>query len=121
MDQVAVAHTGLPGFAHRAKRRALRVEYMHLALLLGYVEDVVVGAVMGMDGIDLEMKSNIVRAWNKLLWLQNDLFARRYVVDRDTGEMPTGLDIKGKLDGAKIVALLLLGVAAGMLLMYTLG
>ena len=35
MDKVAVMHTGSPGFIHRIKRPALRVECMHLALLLG--------------------------------------------------------------------------------------
>ena len=122
MDKVAIAHTGVAGFAHRAKRPELRVEYMHLGLLLGYVEDVVVGAVMGMEGIDLEIKGNVVRAWNKLLWLQNDLFARRYVVDRDTGETPIGWEVK-VLTSSRISNMILavLGFLAGMLIMYTFG
>lgn len=92
LDTVGVMHTGVPGFKHREKRPELRVEYVHMGLLLGYVEDVVVESVLGMDGVDAETKGKVARAFNKLLWIQNDLFARHYVVDRDTGSTPRGLD-----------------------------
>lgn len=85
LDTVGVMHTGVPGFKHREKRPALRVEYMHMGLLLGYVEDVVVQAVLNMDAIDAGMKEKVTRAFNKLLWIQNDLFARHYVIDQETG------------------------------------
>ncbi|MCJ1389558.1 hypothetical protein MMC18_002415 [Xylographa bjoerkii] len=116
MDKIAIAHTGLPGFQHRAKQPELRVEYMHLGLLLGYVEDVVVGAVMGMDAIDLATKTSVVRAWNKLLWIQNDLFARKYVVDRDTGETPVGLDVKSQDGNLKNFAIAFLSILFGIFL-----
>ena len=90
MDQIAVAHTGV----HREKKPDLRVELMHLAMLLGFVEDVLLGAVMGAEELDAESKTKVVRAWNKVLWVQNDLFARHYVVDRETGERPIGLEVK---------------------------
>ena len=67
----------------------LRVEYMHLGLLLGYVEDILITAVMDAkeeEGWDGAVKRDVLRAWNMVLWVQNDLFARRFVVDRDTGE-----------------------------------
>lgn len=79
MDKVAIMHTGEPGFKHREKRPDLRVEYMHMALLLGYVEDIIIGAVMSMGELEMDTKLAVVRAWNKLLWIQNDLFARHYV------------------------------------------
>ncbi len=50
-----------------------------MGLLLGYVVDVVVGAVMQMDEIDNGMKSRVIRALNKVVWLQNDLFAWHYI------------------------------------------
>ncbi|KAL9607045.1 MAG: hypothetical protein Q9167_008005, partial [Letrouitia subvulpina] len=87
MDAVAIAHTGAAGATAALKRRrgpgGLRVEYMQLGLLLGYVADAVAGAVLGMEeeqqagGPDLATKVGVVRAWGKVLWLQNDLFARR--------------------------------------------
>jgi len=74
-------HTGKPGFKHREKRPDLRVEYIHMGALLGYVIDIVVGAVMEMDVIDNKMKSTVIRAFNKVLWIQNDLFARHYITE----------------------------------------
>lgn len=64
-------HTGLPGFAHRAKKPELRVEYIHMGALLGFVVDIVVGAVMDMDEVDNVMKGRVIRALNKVVWIQN--------------------------------------------------
>lgn len=72
-------HTGLPGFKHRVKKPELKVDYIHMSALLGFVEDIVVGAVLGMDEIDLAMKGKVIRAFNKVLWIQNDLMARHYI------------------------------------------
>lgn len=79
LDKVGVMHTGEPGFKHRAKRPELRVEVMHMSLLLGYVEDIVLKAVMGAEGLDIETKTKVLAAFNKLLWIQNDLFQKHYV------------------------------------------
>ena len=92
LDTVGIMHTGVPGFKHREKRPELRVEYIHMGLLLGFVEDVVVKSVLEMDAIDAGTKGKVVRAFNKLLWIQNDLFARHYVVDKDTGTRPRGME-----------------------------
>jgi len=57
-----------------------------MGALLGYVEDIVVGAVMELEGVDAGTKMKVMRAFNKVLWIQNDLFARHYVgVDVGTG------------------------------------
>ncbi|KUJ21900.1 uncharacterized protein LY89DRAFT_681262 [Mollisia scopiformis] len=71
-------HTGQPGFKHREKKPELRVEYIHMGALLGYVVDILVGAVMEMD-VANEMKGRVIRALNKVVWIQNDLFARHYL------------------------------------------
>jgi hypothetical protein len=53
------------------------------------VEDVVLKAVLeegegfGLDGTE---RVRVVRAWDKVLRVQNDLFARWFVVDKETGE-----------------------------------
>jgi len=80
LNNVGIMHTGKPGFKHREKRPDLRVEYIHMSALLGYVVDLVVSAVMDMDVIDTQMKSRVIRALNKVVWIQNDLFARHYIV-----------------------------------------
>ncbi|PVH89815.1 hypothetical protein DL98DRAFT_386378, partial [Cadophora sp. DSE1049] len=80
LNNVGIMHTGQPGFKHRVKRPELRVEYIHMGALLGYVVDIVVGAVMSMDVIDNDMKCKVIRALNKVVWIQNDLMARHYLV-----------------------------------------
>lgn len=68
-----------------------------MGALLGYVVDIVVGAVMEMNEIDNVMKSRVIRALNKVVWIQNDLFARHYIgkVEVETvtppPEVPEGL------------------------------
>ena len=85
MDKVGLMHTGEPGFKHREKKSRLRVEYMHMGLLLGLV----VAAVMDAD-LDMATKVKVTRAFNKVLWIQNDLFARHYTVDLDAQTQPIG-------------------------------
>ncbi|RDB30264.1 hypothetical protein Hypma_007171 [Hypsizygus marmoreus] len=87
LDKVAVAHVA--GFAHRAKKPELRIEYMHCAIMLGYVQDIVVNAVLTHDELDRETKIAIVRALNKLIWIQNDIFARHYIRDDLEGTQVT--------------------------------
>lgn len=41
--------------------------------------DIVISAVMDMDGIETAMKSKVIKAINKVIWIQNDLFARHYI------------------------------------------
>ena len=110
MDKVGIAHTGVPGLKHRIHRPDLRVEYMHMGLLLGYVEEIFVSTVLGMDQLDMATKKEVLSAWNKLLWIQNDLFARHYVVDEGTGERPRGTG--SKPDNKKMMAC---GMAGGLL------
>jgi hypothetical protein len=48
-------------------------------MTLAYIQDIVVGAVMRMEDVDLTKRISVVRAFGKLIWLQNDLIARHYV------------------------------------------
>ncbi|KAG8999305.1 hypothetical protein FRB94_006236 [Tulasnella sp. JGI-2019a] len=80
-DKVSIMHTGQPGFAHRKNKPELRVEYMHMAALLGYVVDLVPGAVVEHPDLDDHTKSSVLRALNKVIWIQNDLFAWHYMPD----------------------------------------
>ncbi|KAG4426304.1 hypothetical protein IFR04_000487 [Cadophora malorum] len=103
LNNVGIMHTGQPGFKHRVKRPELRVEYIHMGALLGYVVDIVVGAVMSMDVIDNEMKCKVIRALNKVVWIQNDLMARHYLVKNgeEGGEVTPPLSEEGESEGAK--------------------
>ncbi|CZT40753.1 uncharacterized protein RSE6_00402 [Rhynchosporium secalis] len=85
LNKVGIMHTGLPGFKHRVKRPELRVEYIHMGLLLGYIVDIVIGAVINIDAIDNEIKFKVMRALNKVIWIQNHLMSRHYLVESDDG------------------------------------
>lgn len=52
-------HTGTPGFKHREKRPELRVEYIHMSSLLGFVMDIFISAVLGMEGVDGVVKGKV--------------------------------------------------------------
>jgi hypothetical protein len=49
-----------------------------MAALLGFVVDIVISAVLSME-IPLETKGTVIRALNKVVWIQNDLFAWVYM------------------------------------------
>jgi hypothetical protein len=78
LDKVGLMHTGKPGFKHRENKPELRVEYIHIGALLGYVLNIVIGAALTLD-IDIETKGKVIIALNKVLWIQNDLFVRHYI------------------------------------------
>ncbi|PWW77831.1 hypothetical protein C7212DRAFT_313172 [Tuber magnatum] len=115
-DKVGVMHTGVAGFAHRAKKPGLRVEYIHVGLLLGYVVDLVIAAVLAHPDLDNETRSAVLRALNKVIWIQNDLFARHYVVDLETTN-PVAVPRTGFLEGwtGPIMAGAVVAVAVGVL------
>lgn len=72
-------HTGKPGFKHRTEKPELRVEYVHMGMTLAYVEDLLIGAIMRMEDVSMSKRIAVIRAFNKILWIQNDLFARHYI------------------------------------------
>jgi len=86
LDKVGLMHTGEPGFTYRTKRPGLRVEYIHCAILLGYVEDILIDAVTNHPDVDLPTKVAVLRAVNKILWIQNDLFARHYLAEKSASK-----------------------------------
>ncbi|KAF5318916.1 hypothetical protein D9611_013656 [Ephemerocybe angulata] len=113
LDKVGLMHTGNAGFAHREKKPPLRVEYMHCAILLGYVEDILVNAVLTHPDLDDATKTAVLRAFNKIVWIQNDLFARHYIAEADALPSSTSLlsAPKSTLITAVSVGLLAVGVA----------
>ncbi|KAB5590704.1 hypothetical protein CTheo_5852 [Ceratobasidium theobromae] len=84
LDRVGVMHTGKSGFKHREKKDPLFVDYVHCAILLGYVQSMLTSAVMGQD-LPEEVKTATLVAINKVMWIQNDLFARHYISAKPAG------------------------------------
>lgn len=83
IDMVGKAHTGSleSGLKTRKNKPALFVEYREINLLLGWVENAVTDIVMGVESLDLSTRVSVLKALNKYWWIQNDLFARHYIVD----------------------------------------
>lgn len=101
LDKVGMMHVGL------GRARPLHVEYVHVGATLALVQDVLVEAVLGHPSLRLERKAAIVKALGKVLWIQNDLFAKWYV--EDGAEFTEGVDYgviekEGWLHGRKVLS-----------------
>ena len=71
LDMVGKMHTP------RAGSRELDVPLVQMNALMGFVADALTGAILGL-GLEREAEVHTLRAFNKLLWLQNDLINRHY-------------------------------------------
>ncbi len=71
LDLVGKMHTPKAGSAQ------LDVPLVQMNALMGFVADALLATIHSLD-IDAETKVNTARAFNKLLWLQNDLITRHY-------------------------------------------
>ncbi|KAK9700838.1 hypothetical protein K7432_012013 [Basidiobolus ranarum] len=75
LDWVAKIHTDIPG-----KKSKINVEYIHISALLGFVESTLIWAVTTLK-LEREHELRVILAFNKVLWLQNDFFAKYYAKD----------------------------------------
>ena len=71
LDFVGKMHTAQAGSAN------IHVPLVQMNALLGFVADAVNATILGAD-LPLEAKSAAIRAFSKLLWIQNDLIVRHY-------------------------------------------
>jgi hypothetical protein len=71
LDMVGKIHTPNAGSAE------LDVPLVQMNALLGFVSDALLNVILGL-GLDRPTEVRTVRAFNKLLWLQNDLITRHY-------------------------------------------
>ncbi|KZT72546.1 hypothetical protein DAEQUDRAFT_664142 [Daedalea quercina L-15889] len=82
MDKVGIMHTGASPFKHqRALGIApLNVPYRDCALLLSLVQNILQSAILRLpkEIASMQTKIDAVSAINKVIWIQNDLFARHY-------------------------------------------
>lgn len=75
LDWVAKIHTDTP-----QKKSKISVDYIHVNALMGYVESTLVGGLLSLK-LDRQTESKALLAFNKLLWIQNDFFAKYYCKD----------------------------------------
>ncbi|KAI8331671.1 Protoglobin-domain-containing protein [Chlamydoabsidia padenii] len=72
LDWVAKIHTDTP-----QKKSKINVDYIHVNALMGFVESTLVGGLLSLN-LDRETEGAALAAFNKLLWIQNDYFAKYY-------------------------------------------
>lgn len=73
LDFVGKIHTD------KAGRRSLVIDYVHVNALLTFVEDAILTIIAEDEEMDHQTKTALSRAFNRLIWIQNDLFARWYI------------------------------------------
>jgi hypothetical protein len=71
LDMVGKIHT------HKAGSAEINVPLVQMNALLGFVADAVTTTILGL-GLEREQEGRTIRAFSKLLWLQNDLINRHY-------------------------------------------
>jgi hypothetical protein len=92
LDAVGLMHTGRPAFKHRLNKDPLVVDLQQLTLTLAWIHDTVTSIVLLMpkDELSTKRKLRILRAFGKIVWIQQDLFQRHYV--RSDEEAKADLD-----------------------------
>jgi hypothetical protein len=78
-DKKMIDYLDMVGKIHTPKAGAteLHVPLVQMNALLGFVSDALVSTILDL-GLDRELEVRTLRAFNKLLWLQNDLINRHY-------------------------------------------
>jgi len=71
LDHVGKVHTPEGG------AQKINVEYIHVGALFAYVGDILINAVYN-AGLPRDKELTLIKALNKLLWIQNDLFVKWY-------------------------------------------
>lgn len=90
----------------RGREHPLHVEYVHIGACLAFIQDTLTEALLSHPRIKMDRKIALVKALGKVIWIQNDLFAKWYVRDGDEFaadmEKPE-FEQEGYLDGKRIL------------------
>ncbi|KAF1839151.1 hypothetical protein BDW02DRAFT_487291 [Decorospora gaudefroyi] len=100
LDKVGMMHVG-QGRAH-----PLHVEYVHIGVTLSFVQDIITEAVLSHPRLKMDRKIALVKALSKVIWIQNDLFAKWYVRDGDEfaeERLVPEVEPEGYLHGKKVL------------------
>ena len=78
-DEKLVGYLDLVGKIHTAKAGSaeLDIPLVQMNALMGFVSDALIATILGLN-LDADTTARTLRAFNKLLWLQNDLITRHY-------------------------------------------
>jgi hypothetical protein len=101
LDKVGMMHVG------QGRTHPLHIEYVHIGVTLGFIQDVLIEAILCHPRLKMERKVALVKALAKVIWIQNDLFAKWYVRDGDEflgeGVLVREVEAEGWLDGKKVL------------------
>jgi hypothetical protein len=78
-DGAMLNYLDLVGKIHTPKAGSpdLDVPLVQMNALMGFVSDALVASILGL-GLDANAQARTLRAFNRLLWIQNDLVTRHY-------------------------------------------
>ncbi|MEK6233431.1 MAG: protoglobin family protein [Planctomycetales bacterium] len=78
-DGALVGYLDMVGKMHTPKAGSdqLDIPLVQMNALMGFVSDAFIATILSL-GLDKEAEATTLRAFNKLLWLQNDLITRHY-------------------------------------------
>ena len=78
-DGPMINYLNMVGKIHtpKAGSKELDVPLVQMNALMGFVSDAMTNVIFGLN-LDRQTETRTVRAFNKLLWLQNDLITRHY-------------------------------------------
>ncbi|KAI1133013.1 Protoglobin-domain-containing protein [Nemania abortiva] len=100
LDKVGMMHVG------RGREHPLHIEYVHIGACLSFIQDTLTEALLSHPRLRMEKKVALVKALGKVIWIQNDLFAKWYVRDgeefADEAEAPE-VEQEGYLFGKKML------------------
>lgn len=85
---------------------SLNIEYIHINACIAFIQDIFIETLMSHPQLSLRRKIALVRAVNKIIMVQNDLFARHRVRDGEefADEMSEyGFSREGWVNGQKIL------------------
>jgi len=73
LDKVGMMHVGL------GRTHPLHIEYIHLGACLSFIQDIMTEAILSHPKLPLSRKIALVKALGKIIWIQNDLFAKWHI------------------------------------------
>jgi hypothetical protein len=78
-DEKMIGYLDMVGKMHtpKAGSKDLNVPLVQMNALMGFVSDALVATIASL-GLDRVAELRTIRAFNKLLWIQNDLITRHY-------------------------------------------
>lgn len=85
---------------------SLNIEFIHINVCIAYIQDIFIEALMSHPELSLRRKIALVRAINKIIMIQNDLFARHRIRDGEefADEMSEySFSTEGWVNGKKIL------------------